>query len=123
MSPLPRRPRLPGDRGGGRSTRFRTILGLPIPLILVALALSALIGFQLAAALETSTESRARTVSTAAEGTSGAGKNESGLPVITETTLGTEVQRLVDTGAIQPMTGFDAARCLKDQGISDSVLI
>src|SRR5699024_7994170 len=46
-----------------------------------------------------------------------------GVPVVTETTLGTEVQRLIDSGTIQPLTSFDAANCLREQGIPDSILI
>ena len=33
------------------------------------------------------------------------------------------MQRLVDTGTIQPMTSFDAAQCLREQGVSESILI
>lgn len=108
---------------GQRPSRFRTVLGIPIPLIVAAMALSALLGVQLAVTLEASTSSRVRTVSSTDEGGAGAGKNESGLPVVTESTLGPEVQRLVDTGTIQPMTSFDATQCLREQGIDDSVLI
>lgn len=106
-----------------RPPRFGTALGIPVPLILVALVLSALLGIQLAGALEKSTDSRSRTASTSVDALSGSGKNSSGLPVLTETTLGTEVQRLVDTGTIQPMTSFDAAECLREQGIPESILI
>ena len=49
--------------------------------------------------------------------------NEAGIPVITESTLGIEVQRLVDTGTIQSMTSFDASQCLRKQGITDTILI
>ena len=54
--------------------------------------------------------------------------DEFGLPGavfagLTEASVGTEVQRLVDTGTIQPMTSFDAAQCQQEQGITESILI
>lgn len=117
----------PHEKQPGRrpwsGVRFRSILGIPLPIIIAALLLSGLLGLQLASALETSTSSRIHTTATVGDGSSGAGKNESGIPVITESTLGIEVQRLVDTGTIQPMTSFDASQCLREQGISDTILI
>jgi hypothetical protein len=109
-------------RGEGPS-RITSVIGVPIPVILIALLVSGLLGLQLAFALEQSTASRARTAASAVDSASGAGKNSSGLPVVTETTLGTEVQRLVDSGMIQPPTSFDATSCLREQGISESILI
>lgn len=108
---------------GRRPSRFRTVLGVPNPVILIAVVLSVLLGIQLAFALQTSTTSGFNTVSSSVEGTSGTGRNASGLSVITESTLGAEVQRLVDTGTIQPMASFDASQCLREQGTQDSLLI
>ena len=99
------------------------MLGIPVPLVLLALVAAALLGVQLAGALEQTTAGRARTVSTSTDAVAGAGKNSAGDPVLTEATLGTEVQRLIDTGTIQPMTSFDAAQCLREQGVGDSILI
>lgn len=113
-------PRAPRER---RRPRFDTILGIPVPLVVFALAFAALLGVQLADALERSTAGSSRTSSTSVDSLSGTGKSSSGLPVVTETTIGTEVQRLVDTGTIQPMTSFDAAQCLREQGIPESILI
>lgn len=116
-------PRSPRHEKGERSSRSSTVLGIPIPVILVALVISALLGIQLASALATSTSGSSSSVSTSVHGSSGPGKNSSGLSVITESTLGPEVQRLVDTGTIQPMASFDAAQCLREQGSPDSLLI
>lgn len=120
-SSSPGRPSSP--TGGERRSRFGTVLGIPVPLIVIALLASALLGIQLAGALEQTTASRTRSASTSADSLGGAGKNSAGVPVVTEMTLGTEVQRLVDTGTIQPMTSFDPAQCLREQGVPDSILI
>ncbi|ATG50577.1 hypothetical protein CFK38_02860 [Brachybacterium vulturis] len=109
--------------GKGRGSRFGSVLGIPVPVVLLALIASALMGVQLAAALEQTTASHVRAGSTAADSLGGTGKVSVGVPVVTETTLGTEVQRLIDSGTIQPMTSFDAATCLQEQGIPDSILI
>lgn len=97
-------------------------LGIPVPLVVLALLLSAAVGLQLSGTLETATTTRSSAI-TSVDSTGSTGKNSSGLPVVTDSTLGTEVQRLVDTGAIQPMTSFDAAQCLQELGITDSVQI
>ncbi|MGY5766091.1 hypothetical protein ACXET9_12925 [Brachybacterium sp. DNPG3] len=102
--------------------RISTMLGIPAPLLVIALLLSAVVGLQLSGALETATTTRSSAI-TSVDSTSTTGKNSSGLPVVTDSTLGTEVQRQVDTGAIQPMTSFDAAQCLAELGITDSVQI
>lgn len=109
--------------GGGTRSRISRVLGIPIPIILIALLASALVGVLLTLALQQSTASRSQPVGTAVDSLTGNGKNPVGIPVVTETTLGTEVQRLVDTGSIQPMTSFDSAQCLREQGVPDSILI
>lgn len=108
---------------GGSRSRFPTVLGIPLPLIVIALVLAALLGAQLAGALEQSTTSRSHMSGASVDSLTGTGNNSTGLPVVTETTLGAEVQRLVDTGTIQPMTSFDAAQCLREQGVDESILI
>ena len=77
---------------GGRLSRSRTVLGVPSPVILIAVVLSVLLGILLAFALQTSTTSSTGMGSTSVEGSSGPGRNASGLSVITESTLGPEVQ-------------------------------
>ncbi|APX34883.1 hypothetical protein BH708_13175 [Brachybacterium sp. P6-10-X1] len=116
------------DRGGSRRRptarpHASAVLGIPIPLLLTALVLAALLGLLLSVTLEASTGNRSYSVSSSVEQDSGAGKNSSGLPVVTEASLGTEVQRLVDSGMIQPPTSFDATACLRALGVQDSVLI
>lgn len=119
-----RAPRRPSSRSaGGRRRRFGTILGIPVPVVLIALVASALMGVQLAGALEQTTDSSTRNGATSADTVGGVGKISTGLPVVTEATLGSEVQRLIDSGTIQPMTSFDATTCLREQGIPDSILI
>jgi hypothetical protein len=99
------------------------VLGIPLPMVIVALVIAALLGAQLAKALEESTTSAFRMSGASVDSAAGTGKNSAGLPVVTEATLGPEVQRLVDTGTIQGMTSFDAAQCLREQGITESILI
>lgn len=119
----PGSPRRRSPRGTENGPRLVTVLGIPIPLLLVALLVAGLLGVQLAGALERATTSSSHSASTSVDSLSRGGKNSAGNPVITETTLGTEVQRLIDTGTIQPMTSFDAAQCLKELGIPESILI
>lgn len=111
-----------GTRSGVRDT-FRSVTGVPMSLALIALLITVLLGLQLASALDSDNGNRVRVGSTNADGSAAPGKNESGLPVITESTVGTEVQRLIDSGTILPMASFNAAQCLREQGIPDSVLI
>src|SRR5699024_8900569 len=91
-APAPGRSSSAGE--GGRRPRFGTVLGIPVPVVLIALLASALMGVQLAGALEQTTDSRTTAGSTAADAQGGTGKISAGVPVVTETTLGTEVQRL-----------------------------
>ena len=97
--------------------RFRSVVGIPLHLALITLLVTVLMGLQLANALDTGTSSRVRTGSTSIDGAAGSGKNQAGRPVVTESTLGPEVQRLIDSGTILQMASFDATRCLREQGI------
>lgn len=98
-------------------------LGLPIPLIVVAFAAAALMGLLLAYALGLTTQSTGSGSSAAFDEGAEGGKNPVGPPVVTESTLGPEVQRLVDTGALQSAADFDVPECLAEQGITDKVMI
>ena len=121
MSPVsPQRPSARGD--AKRASGSGAVLGIPLPLLIIALIIAGLLGMQLAGSLQLATSSSPRGGATSVDSLSG-GKNSAGDAVITESTLGTEVQRLIDTGTIQPMTSFDATQCLKEQGIPDSILI
>lgn len=115
--------RSPAPVSSGRRPRFGTVLGIPVPVVLGALLASALMGVQLAGALDQTTDAQGGPGSSAIEAQRGTGKISPGAPVVTETSLGTEVQRLIDSGKIQPMTSFDSATCLREQDISDSILI
>ena len=115
--------RVSARRAGGTRRRFRTVLGVPVPMVILSLVIAALLGAQLAKALEQSTTSSSHVTGASVDSAASTGKNSAGLAVVTEATLGTEVQRLVDTGTIQSMTSFDAAQCLREQGITESVLI
>lgn len=115
------RPR--GSTRSGARERFRSVTGVPLTLALVALLATVLLGLQLASALDSGNGSRVRVGTSTADGPSVPGKNESGLPVVTEDSVGSEVQRLIDSGTILPMASFNAAQCLREQGIADSVLI
>lgn len=98
------------------------VLDIPLPTVIVTLVVTAALGLQLAIALEQSTSGGGRSV-TSVDSTSATGMNSVGLPVVTETGLGPEVQRLIDSGVMQPPTSFDAGLCLTEQGIGDSILI
>lgn len=121
----------PVDRTGRQSARRATspqrrmpsLMGIPVPLIALALVGAVLMGLLLSRALDSTTNSRAElSTATVREG-SGAGRNASGLPVITDTTVGPEVQRLVESGTVAPASSFNAAQCLEHQGITDQLLI
>lgn len=116
------RPERPASRRGGRLARLRTVIGIPLPLVIAAIVLSAALGLVLSRALEASISMGATSATSTGSGLS-SGNNAAGQPVVTESTLGTEVQRLFDAGTILPSTSFSADACLREQGSEDSVLI
>lgn len=97
------------------------LLGLPVPLLIGALALAAAIGLLLSYALVLTT-SQPGFAATAADDRQG-GNILPAAPVLTEATLGAEVQDLVDAGYVETSADFDVRRCLDQQGIADPVLI
>lgn len=97
-------------------------MGLPLPLIAVALVLSASIGLMLAASLSASTEGRDSTSNNSLGSDDGPGKNEAGLTVISEKTLGIEVRGLVEWGQVPSPATFDLEACREEQDITDQVL-
>lgn len=113
-SPGPRRVRRP-------ARRYPTVLGIPLPLIVVSATLAVLVGLTLTRALEATTIGRDRTG--ASIDTARGGNNAAALPVVTEGSLGTEVESLIDDGALQPTTSFDAVQCLQEQGSTDAILL
>ncbi|MFC0674950.1 hypothetical protein [Brachybacterium hainanense] len=95
------------------------VMGLPVPLIVVGLVLSVSMGMMLSKALELSTTGTDSIGSGSIDASGGPGKNSAGLPVISESTLGIEVQRLLDSGTVLASTAsFDVQRCLDEQSIT-----
>ena len=91
MSPVsPQRPSARGDEQ--RASGSGAVLGIPLPLLIIALIIAGLLGMQLAGSLQLATSSSPRGGATSVDSLSG-GKNSAGDAVITESTLGTEVQR------------------------------
>ncbi len=107
---------------GRRGLRMPTIIGIPLHMIIAAVAIAILLGTLLSYALNAATTMHSDLTGTTI-GDGAPGKNASGLTVITEATLGPEVQRLIEDGTTAPLAPFDAARCLQQQGITDPVLI
>jgi hypothetical protein len=109
------RHRRPGPLPGGR--------GVPLWAVVISLVVAALIGLLLSRALEVSSERPTQTSVSAAQPNDAPGKNASGLPVVTEGTLGLEVQRLIESGTLQSPANFDVTVCLHEQHITDPVLM
>lgn len=103
----------------GPTTRSVLLLGLPLPLLVGGLGLAAIIGLLLAYALVLTTSG----IGAATADLVGSGNDPGSSPVVTEATLGPEVQDLIDTGYVESSADFDVARCLDQQGITDPVLI
>lgn len=113
----------PSRRLGGalRTSREVLLLGLPVPLLLGGLAVAAAIGLLLSYALVLTTS---QSLLGSPRGDDGAvGNNLPATPVLTEASLGSEVQDLVDAGYVETSADFDVRRCLDQQGITDPVLI
>lgn len=104
-------------------SRTVTVMGIPAPLVALALVFAVVVGLLLSQALRASTLERTGLGAGAVGEADAPGKNASGQTVVTEATLGTEVQRLIDAGTLAPMASFDAAACLKGQNIDDPVLM
>lgn len=100
-----------------------SLMGIPVPLIAIALVGAVLMGLMLSDALDSTTDSRAELGTTTVRDGAVAGKNASGQTVITDSTVGPEVQRLVESGTVAPTSSFNAARCLEHQGITNQLLI
>ncbi|UYG17638.1 hypothetical protein BRM3_04220 [Brachybacterium huguangmaarense] len=99
------------------------MLGLPLPLLVAALAIAAVIGLLLSWALVLTTQPGTVGGSGAINDTRASGNISSNLTVLTESTLGPEVQNLVDTGYVDSAAAFDVSSCLAQQGIDSPVLI
>lgn len=99
------------------------LLGLPLSLLLAALAIAAIIGLLLSYALVLTTQPGNVGGNGGINDTSTSGNNPSKLTVLTESTLGPEVQHLVDSGYVDSAATFDVSRCLEQQGVDAPVLI
>lgn len=97
------------------------ILGLPVPLLAAGLAIAATIGLLLSYALVLTTRGASPGDAALEDGMSG--NILPGIPVLTEESLGPEVQTLYDTGYIESAADFDLHRCLEQQGITQPVLV
>lgn len=106
-----------------RLSRAADLVGVPWPVAGLAVLMAVLLGILLSYSLQASTQTRQNLRSTTIGDGASIGKNSSGQSVVTETTLGPEVQRLVDSGAVAPMANFNAVTCVEEQGITDPVLI
>lgn len=106
--------------GTGADTGPAILLGLPVPLLISAFVAAALIGLLLAYALTLATQT-----STWGAGAVDPGTGEShrgSATVVTDRTLGPEVQRLVAAGAWRTAADFDVPRCMASQGVTQPVL-
>lgn len=97
--------------------------GFPLAPVVIGLVGAALIGLLLASALEGSTDSVDQQAAAPIQADDAPGKNASGLPVVTESTLGLEVERLIESGTLQAPANFDVNACMVEQGIDDPVLM
>lgn len=104
-------------------SRDVTVMGIPARLILFTLLGAVLVGLLLSFALRASTLERVDLGAARLRDPEAPGKNASGQTVVTEATLGAEVQRLIEAGTLAPMANFDAATCLKGQGIDEPMLM
>lgn len=114
------RHRRPGAGPGSTSGQ-----GVKTWVVVLALVLASLVGLMLSEALQQSTTEVARGSAASSPETGNApGKNSSGLPVLTESTLGSEAQRLVASGGtFQAPATFDLNRCLEQQGVTDAPIV
>ena len=104
-------------RGSRRRSRARGELkswtGFPPGVFAAFLVVTILLGVMLSWALNLSI----------ADSNSAPGTDNAGLPVLTEYTLGAEVQNLLDTGSLQTPATFDVTQCLKSLSSKESVLM
>ncbi|GAB2542784.1 hypothetical protein [Brachybacterium huguangmaarense] len=99
-----------------------SLVGVSVPLLVVTLVLAALIGILLSYALLMTTRLGPEGTGLPG-GTSGSVDGATTLPIVTESTLGPEVQQLIDAGYVETAAGFDVSACLSEQSVEDPVLI
>ncbi|MDO5663368.1 MAG: hypothetical protein Q4G40_11785 [Brachybacterium sp.] len=92
---------------------------MPLPLLVVILGLAAAMGLLLAYSLQLATGTP---VGSGSDATVNGRHTVSGAPVLDESTLGDEVQLLVETGGMNAPATFDVAQCLAEQDITEPVV-
>lgn len=97
------------------------LLGIPASALLLGLLAIALVGVMIATSLTLTTQSGQ---SEAAGGLrdGSVGKIPGAATVVTESTLGAEIQDLLDASSSGTTADFDVSRCLSEQGIDQPVI-
>ncbi|WP_126846717.1 hypothetical protein [Dermabacter sp. HSID17554] len=119
MTPIRRASRSAHRARGER----RSWTGFPPGVFAGFLAATILLGIMLSWALNLSVEMDAPAAQNVADSNPAPGTDNSGLPVLTEYTIGAEVQNLLDTGSLQTPATFDVTECLKSLSSNESVLM
>lgn len=105
----------------GADTGPAFLLGLPVPLLLMGFIAAALVGVLVATSLTLTTQPDAAEAAAGMRDGS-VGNIESSANVVTESTLGAEVQELLDAASVGTTADFDISRCLKEQGITEPMI-
>ncbi|CAM4176294.1 hypothetical protein [Helcobacillus massiliensis] len=95
---------------------------MPPSIMLLLIAAAILLGVMLSWGLSVSSQT-STSAAVPAGSQSERGVDASGLPVLTENSIGKEVQRLVDTGTLQNPASFDVTACMQEQGVDDQILM
>lgn len=102
--------------------RVAELSGFPRSIFMLFLVLAVALGLLLSWAFNLSVQVNSPSVQGTADG-SAQGVGADGSTVLTEYTLGSEVQLLVDTGTLQNPASFDFTKCVEELGITNSVLM
>lgn len=119
MTPIRRMSRHAGRARG----EMRSWTGFPPGVFAGFLIATILLGIMLSWALNLSVEMDAPASQNLNDSDTAPGTDNAGLPVLTEYTIGAEVQNLLDTGSLQTPATFDVTQCLKSLSTNQSVLM
>lgn len=97
------------------------LLGIPVSALLVGLVAIVLVGVLVATSLTLTTQSGQDDAAGGLRDGS-IGKIPGAATVVTESTLGAEIQELLDTSSTGTTADFDVSRCLREQGIDQPVI-
>lgn len=97
--------------------------GFPRGVLVAFLGVAVGLGLLLSWALGISVQVQSPGAPVSLDSTSAPGVDELGFTVLTENTVGTEVQKLIETGTLQNPATFDVSACLGELGVDDSVLM